>query len=109
MKALKIIKGDKVLVIAGKDRGKSGVISLVLPRSNKVIVTGLNMVKKHLKRSPKNPQGGIIDKSMPLDASNVMFIDPKTNKPTRLGYRKIGLEKRRVTLTSNEPLERSKP
>jgi large subunit ribosomal protein L24 len=80
---LKIKKGDKILVIAGKDRNKTGLVERVLPKKHQVVVTGINMVKKHLKRSAKNPQGGIIDLVKPLDSSNVMLLDPTTNKPTR--------------------------
>lgn len=105
---MKLIRGDKILIIAGKDRGKTGSIARVLPRTNQVIITGLNLAKKHLKRSAKFPTGGIIDKPMPLNASNVMILDPKTNQPTRLGSRLVGNQKRRIARTSNEPLEEPK-
>lgn len=93
---MKIQKGDKVLVITGKDRHKTGVVERVMVKRNKVIVTGVNMVKKHLKRSAKNPQGGIIDKAMPLDASNLMLLDSSKNKPTRIGYKITGKTKLRI-------------
>ncbi|MFM8483013.1 MAG: 50S ribosomal protein L24, partial [Actinomycetota bacterium] len=71
---MKIKKGDEVRVISGKDKGKSGTVSRVLPDSNKVIVDGVNVVKKHQKASGTNKQGGIIERDMPLDASNVMLV-----------------------------------
>ncbi len=101
MKA-KILKGDKVLIIAGKDRGKTGTVERVMPRDNKVVVTGLNMVKKHLKKSAKNPQGGVVDKVQPIHISNVMLLDPSQNKPTRVGYVIKGNDKNRVAKLSGE-------
>ncbi|MBU7538882.1 50S ribosomal protein L24 [Levilactobacillus brevis] len=79
--------GDKVRVIAGKDKGKEGTVSKVLNAKNRVIVQGVNMIKKHQKASQTNPQGGIIDIEAPIHASNVMLIDPSNNEPTRLGVR----------------------
>lgn len=107
MKA-KILKGDKVLVIAGKDRGKSGVVERVMPKESKVVVTGLNMVKKHLKKSAKNPQGGVIDTVRPIHISNVMLIDPNQNKPTRVGYSVKGKDKHRVAKLSGEIIRSEK-
>ena len=81
---MKLKKGDKVVVIAGKERGKSGVITRVFPSENKVLLDGLNLVKRH-RRSTKQAKGGqIIEKPMPIHASNVMLADPKTGKPTRI-------------------------
>jgi ribosomal protein L24, bacterial/organelle len=79
--------GDKVRVIAGKDKGKEGTVSKVLAAKNRVIVKGVNMIKKHQKASQSNPQGGILDVEAPIHASNVMLIDPSNNEPTRLGVR----------------------
>ncbi len=101
---MKLKKGDKVLVIAGKDRGKTGLIERALPSQNKVVVTGVNIVKKHLKRSAQNPQAGIIDKTLPLSASNVMLLDSSNGKPTRIGYRMSGQEKIRFGKVSNQPI-----
>ncbi|MBN2344682.1 MAG: 50S ribosomal protein L24 [Deltaproteobacteria bacterium] len=81
---MKIRKNDEVMVIAGKDKGKTGKVKSVLAAQNKVIVERINMVKKHRKPSQANPSGGIDDVEMPLDASNVMLLDGKTNKPTRV-------------------------
>lgn len=86
----KIRRGDRVLIIAGKDRHRVGVIERVLSKHGRAVVTGLNMVKKHLKRNAKNPQGGIIDKSMPIELSNLMLLDPSQDKPTRVGFRVRG-------------------
>ncbi len=105
---VKILKGDKVLVITGKDRGKTGVVERVMPKASKVVVTGINSVKKHLKKSAKNPQGGIIDKIMPLHVSNVMLLDPTSNKPTRVGYAIKGKDKQRVAKLSNEVIRGEK-
>ena len=82
---MKLRKGDTVVVIAGKDKGKQGEIARVMPSSNKVIVNGVNVAKKHQKARSQVKQAGIIDKDMPLDASNVMYVHK--GKPTRIGYR----------------------
>ncbi|MGN1317854.1 MAG: 50S ribosomal protein L24 [Lachnospirales bacterium] len=81
---MKIKKNDKVKVIAGKDKGKEGKVLVVDRAKNKVIVEGVNMVKKHVKPGAQNPQGGIITKEAFIDASNVMFV--YQGKPTRIGY-----------------------
>ncbi len=82
---MKIKKGDTVVVISGKDKGKEGTVSRVMPRTNQVIVDGINVAKKHQKPKGANQQGGIIDRDMPLDASNVMLVHK--GKPTRVGYK----------------------
>jgi large subunit ribosomal protein L24 len=84
---LKIRKGDRVRVLQGKDRGKTGEVSRVLPKERKVIVDGINVAKKHQKATRSTMQGGIIDKDMPLDVSNVAVISPKDGKPTKVGYK----------------------
>jgi large subunit ribosomal protein L24 len=84
---LKIKKGDKVVVTTGKDKGKKGEIIKVFPKLNKVLVTGINVVKKHTKPSKLNPQGGIIPKEMPIAVSNVACLDPKTDLPTKVGFK----------------------
>lgn len=91
---LKIKKGDKVIVITGKDKGKTGEVTKVLVQENKVIVSGINMVKRHTKPSQESA-GGIISKEMPIQVSNVAYIDPKTNKATRLGI-KVDKDGRKV-------------
>ena len=82
---MKLKRGDTVVVIAGKDKGKEGEIAQVLPTTNQVIVSGVNTAKKHQKARRANEQGGIIDRDMPVDASNVMLVHK--GKPTRVGYR----------------------
>jgi large subunit ribosomal protein L24 len=102
----KIVKGDKVLVIAGKDRNKVGVVEKVFPAKQKVIVTEVNIVKKHLKKSIQNPQGGIIEKAAPIHISNVMLLDPVRNKPTRIGYLVTPKSKDRVAKLSKEVIRK---
>ena len=82
---MKIRKGDFVVVVSGKDRGKEGVVSRVMPTTNQVIVDGVNVAKKHQKPRKANEQGGIIDRDMPIDASNVMVVHK--GKPTRVGFK----------------------
>ena len=105
---MKVRKGDKVLIITGKDRNKSGIIERVIPTKNKVIVTGLNLVKKTLKRSSKNPQGGIIDIPAALNASNVMLLDTASNKPTRVGYKKTNETRSRIAKVSGDEIKEIK-
>ena len=83
---MKIVKGDKVVVIAGKDKGKEGLVQAVYPKVNKVVVEGVNVHKKHHKPTQQNPEGSIVEMYVPIDASNVMVVDPKTHKPTRVGH-----------------------
>jgi large subunit ribosomal protein L24 len=82
---MKIKKGDTVVVISGQDKGKEGTVSRVMPRTNQVIVDGINVAKKHQKPKGANQQGGIIDRDMPVDASNVMLVHK--GKPTRVGFK----------------------
>lgn len=80
-------KDDTVIVITGKDKGKKGRVIAAFPRESRVLVEGVNMVKKHTRPSQQNPQGGIIEQEAPIHASNVMHVDPKSGKPTRIGYK----------------------
>ncbi|WP_407886794.1 50S ribosomal protein L24 [Levilactobacillus sp. N40-8-2] len=98
--------GDKVRVIAGKDKGKEGTVSKILNAKNRVIVKGVNMIKKHQKASQTNPQGGIIDIEAPIHASNVMLIDPSNNEPTRLGVRVEDGHKVRFSKKSGETIDK---
>ena len=84
MKKMKLKKGDLVIVITGKDKGKQGKITEVILKDNKVVVENVNVMKKHAKASQSNPQAGIITKQLPIHASNVMLVDPKTGKGTRV-------------------------
>ena len=83
---MKIVKGDKVVVIAGKDKGKEGIVQAVYPKLNKVVVEGVNTHKKHQKPTQQNPEGSNVEMYVPIDASNVAIIDPKTKKASRVGY-----------------------
>ncbi len=98
-------KGDSVVVLAGDDKGKVGEILRVDTKTGKVLVQGINRVFKHLKPSRQNPQGGRIQKEMPIDISNVLPVDPKTNQATRVGF-KINADgsKERIALKSGESL-----
>jgi len=84
---MKIRKGDRVVVISGKDKGLEGVVERVMPDKGKVIVEGVNVAHKHQAPSRQDQQGGIIDKAMPLDMSNVAIISPQDGRATRVGYR----------------------
>ncbi|RXZ82759.1 50S ribosomal protein L24 [Paenibacillaceae bacterium] len=84
---LHVKKDDNIIVITGKDKGKKGRVIAAYPRENRVLVEGVNMVKKHTRPSQQNQQGGIVEQEAPIHVSNVMLIDPKTNKPTRVGYK----------------------
>lgn len=97
-------KGDKVKVITGKDKGKEGVVTQVFPKNNKVIVEGVNIVKKHSKPTSASPQGGIVETEAPIQASNVMLIDPSTGEATRVGYKFENGEKVRYAKKSGEVL-----
>ena len=98
-------KGDKVRVISGKDKGKTGVILAAYPKESRVLVEGVNIVKKHAKPSQVNPQGGIISFEAPIHVSNVMPIDPKSGNPTRVGYTAVDGKKVRVA-KSGEVLDK---
>lgn len=99
-------KGDKVMVISGKDKGKTGLILAAYPKNNRVLVEGVNIVKKHSKPSQANPQGGIMSLEAPVHVSNVMPIDPKTGEPTRVGYKVEDGKKVRVAKKSGEVLDK---
>jgi len=98
-------KGDMVQVIAGADKGKVGEVFAVYAETNKVLVQGVNRVFRHLRPSRQHPQGGRIQKEMPISISNVLPLDPKTNQPTRVGFR-IGPDgsKERVARKSGQSL-----
>jgi large subunit ribosomal protein L24 len=81
-------KGDEVLILTGKDRGKKGRVERAFPRSNRVLVEGLNLAKRHVKATPQQP-AGIVDKTMPINASNVMVICTECGKPTRIGHDRV--------------------
>ncbi|HEY1074113.1 MAG TPA: 50S ribosomal protein L24 [Patescibacteria group bacterium] len=101
---MKLKKGDTVLIIAGKDRGKTGKIEAVLPTKGRVLVAGVNAFKKHVKPSAQNPQGGVVEAFRAIDASNVMLLDPETQKPTRIGYQGNGKDKVRTSRLTNKAI-----
>jgi large subunit ribosomal protein L24 len=103
---LHVKKDDKVFVITGKDKGKTGRVLEAYPRENRVLVEGVNMIKKHQKPNQENPQGGIISKEAPIHVSNVMLIDPKSGKPTRVGYKTLENGKKvRIAKKSGEVID----
>src|SRR3989338_11583958 len=81
---LGIRRGDKVMVVAGKDKGKSGKVIHVYPKKARALVEGINMVKKHLRKSQQNPQGAIANREIPIHVSNLGLVDPVSSKPTRI-------------------------
>lgn len=102
---MKIKKGDTVLVLTGKDRSKSGKVVSLRLQDNRAIVDGLNIYKKHVKPSKKYPQGGIIDKSIPMEITNLMVICPNCKKATRTAAKNAGREKRRVCRRCGEVVD----
>ncbi|HEX9808417.1 MAG TPA: 50S ribosomal protein L24 [Alphaproteobacteria bacterium] len=101
----RIRKGDTVMVLTGKDKGKKGSVLKVLPREDRVLVQGVNMVKRH-SRGGAGQAPGIIDKEAPIHVSNVALIDPKENKPTRVGFRVLeGGRKVRFAKRSGEVID----
>jgi large subunit ribosomal protein L24 len=93
---MRLRQGDVVTVVAGKYRGKRGRVLRVLPDKNRVIVEGVNMVFKHLRRSQQNPKGGRIQREAPIHASNVMPVDPESNNPTRVSTKVVDGKRTRV-------------
>ncbi|KAB7704619.1 50S ribosomal protein L24 [Bacillus aerolatus] len=103
---MNVKKGDKVMVITGKDKGKTGIVLAAFPKKDRVLVEGINIVKKHAKPSQVNPQGGIISHEAPIHVSNVMLLDPKSNEPTRVGFKTVDGKKVRVAKKSGETLDK---
>ncbi|MGX6979210.1 50S ribosomal protein L24 [Vagococcus elongatus] len=99
-------KGDKVKVLTGKDKDKEGIVLTVFPKNNRVIVEGVNMVKKHQKPSAAAPQGGIVETESAIHASNVMVVDPSTGEPTRVGHKVVDGKKVRVSKKTGEVLDK---
>lgn len=93
---MKIKKGDKVKVIAGKNKGQEGTVERVYKKANRVMLPGINMYKKHVKKNEQLPQGGVVDLPRPLDVAKLMVVCPHCNKPTRLGFKVEGNKKQRI-------------
>ena len=102
MAAAKIRKGDTVVVLSGKDKGKTGEVIRSMPKESKVVVAGVNVAARHRKPSQVNPQGGIERKEAPLHVSKVAIADPKTGQPTRVRFEERGGKKVRVAAKSGE-------
>lgn len=103
---MRVKSGDTVVVVTGKDKGKSGKVLQVLPKKERVIVEGVNMIKKHQKPNAKAQQGGIIEMEAPIHVSNVMLYDPKAKTGTRVSYRKLEDGKKvRVSVKTGELLD----
>lgn len=102
MSAAKIKKGDKVVVLSGKDKGKTGEVVRAIPQDGKVVVSGVNVVARHKKPSQANPQGGIERVEAPLFISKVAIVDPKTGQPTRVGFKMVDGKKVRIAKKSGE-------
>lgn len=103
---MKIKKGDNVIVLTGQDKGKTGKVLKALPLENKVIIEGVNISKKHSKNKfAQDQKGEIIDKTMPVEVSNVSILDPKDNKPTRIGYKEVNGKKVRIAKRSGQEIK----
>ena len=107
MPSLKIRRDDEVVVISGKDRGKSGKVMRVDPVKQRVYVEGLNIIKRHQRpvQGLPNREAGVVEKEGPIHVSNVMLLDPRDNKPTRVGISREGGVRNRVTKRSNSKLD----
>lgn len=105
MPKLKIKKGDQVIILAGNDKGKTGEVVKAMPATGKVLVQGINLVKRHQKPTQTNP-GGIITKEAAIDVSNVSLIDPKTGKASKVGYKEVDGKKVRFARKSGEVIDK---
>ncbi|MGQ7829434.1 50S ribosomal protein L24 [Altererythrobacter sp. Z27] len=105
MAAAKIKKGDNVVVLSGKDKGKTGTVAQVMPKEGKVVVEGVNVATRHRKPNQANPQGGIERREAPMHISKVAVADPKTGKATRVRFEEKGGKKVRVAVKSGETID----
>ena len=101
----KIKKGDSVVVLSGKDKGRTGTVQQVMPKDGKVLVEGINVITRHNKPTQLNPQGGIERKPAPMDISKVAVADPKDGKPTRVRFEEKDGKKVRVAVKSGETID----
>ena len=104
MSAMKIKKGDRVVVLSGKDKGKHGEVTKSMPKDGKIVVSGVNIITRHRKPSQANPQGGLERVEAPMAASKVAVEDPKTGKPTRVRFETRDGKKVRVAARSGETI-----
>jgi large subunit ribosomal protein L24 len=102
--AARIRKGDTVVVISGKDKGKTGKVARVLVEEDRVVVEGINLVKRHTRPTPRNPSGGIVEREQAIAACKVMPVDPKTGKGTRVRFKETDGKKIRIAAKSGEEL-----
>ncbi len=102
---MKLKKGDNVIVIAGKNKGQTGKISVVHTATSRVIVDGVNKTKRHIKPRSSNEKGSTIEKESPIHVSNVMILDPKGNKPTRIGKKTVDGKNVRIAKKSGQELK----
>ena len=102
---MKLKKGDNVIVIAGKSKGKTGAIVRVMPKENAVLIDGLNMVKRHRRATSASRAGQVVEKIMPIHVSNVMLVDPKTDKGTRIRIERKDGARTRVAVKSGQTLK----
>jgi len=105
MGASKIKKGDEVVVLSGKDKGRTGTVSKVMPKDGKIVVEGINIATRHRKPSQANPQGGIDRTPAPMHISKVALADPKDGKPTRVRFEEKDGKKVRVAVKSGETID----
>jgi large subunit ribosomal protein L24 len=101
----RIRKGDTVVVISGKDAGKTGKVARIIPEADRVVVEGVNLMKRHQRPTPRNPSGGIVEREQPIHASKVMPVDPKTGKGTRVRFKTLESGKKiRIAVKSGEEI-----
>ncbi len=105
MTKMKIKKGDQVVILSGDDKGKNGEVVKAMPKEGKVIVQGVNLVKRHTKPSQTTP-GGIVTKEAPIHVSNVALVDAKTGKATKVGFKTVDGKKVRVARKSGEVIDK---
>jgi len=103
---MKFKKGDKIVVTAGRDKGKKGKIERVLPKKDKVVIPGVNIFKKHLKRKDEKNPGGIIEVIRPLSSAKIALICPHCQQPTRIGYQLTGKKKLRICRKCQEEIDK---
>ena len=107
MPKLRLVAGDTVVVLAGKDKGKRGKIKLVKASIGQIEVEGVNVVKRHSKPTPKNQKGGILEKELPMPISKVMYVCPKCNKPAKIAFAIKGDTRERLCRQCGEPADRA--